>query len=349
MRTLVREAQKRLIEMFRASAVRRRVKLGHRRVGRLVALGVRYLGSISRRKRAFLECLRIGEPVRNQTLNACFAVDVSKHELGQEAAGLFATEPDSQRRFLVYRGRPGRRAADGTTKFWKKTRLGGVDLITPSAALAMRVALVCEIGSSMLVEQITSFVREVERIRGASPPPVLEDGGVLFLEADPSAQAQMVWEVLFGLGHLRKDEAVRTAARELRARKRLDFGRLDSAGSIHAAIAKAIDRGIREGLIDRPRYKFVRAIQQDAKDYAVSLWKECLLNSLDDNVTRREDAVRQAASWAVENLGLDHQKLRSGGSVDRGLRKAIARCLREGSIRQHGRDMIQRVDRTRGS
>ena len=347
--TLVREAQKRLIEMFKASAVKRRVKLGHRRVDAWwhSAFGIWavFLGGRER----FWNVFGVGEPVRNQPLNVSIAIDVSKREFGQEASGLLATEPNSEQRFLVYRGRQGRRAGDGTTTFWKKARLGGVDLITIGDSLAIRVALVCDIGSSMLVEQITSFVREVERINGAKPTTILEDGGELFLEADPSVQAEMVWEALFGLGLLRKDDVVRTAAVELRARKRLDFGRLDSAGPIHAAIAKAIARGIREGLLDRPRYKFVRAIQQDAKSYAVSLWKKCLLNSLDDNVTRREDAVRHAASWAVENLGLGHQNLRSGGRVDRGLRKAIAQCLREGSLRQHGRDMIQRVERTRGS
>jgi hypothetical protein len=346
---LIRQLQRGLIESFKVNAEQRRVKLGSRRANAWWQASFGLWGVFLGGKRRYRSVFGLGEPEPNKALNFWVVLDVPKRGVDEEASALFATDPGAERCFLAHRGRHGRSRTRDINHFWRKTRFGGVDLIENDAAHASRIALVSELGSPNLVEQIASFVREVERIRGTSSPPAIDNEGQAFLEADASEQARLVWESLVGLGPIVKDEAVRIAAHELRKRKRIEFGRLDSAGPVYASVVKAMERGIREGIIDRPRYKYIRAIQTSPADYSVSLWKKCLLSGLHDDIITREDAVRLAAAWAVENLGLDHKKLRAGGRVDRGLRRAMAHCLRERTLRQIGREMIQRVEPSRGS
>ncbi len=106
---------------------------------------------------------------------------------------------------------------------------------------------------------------------------------------------------------------------------RANFRRLDSAGPLYEAVLASIERGVRLGRLDRPQRGFVRAVLGEAQDYPDWLWQSCLLAALDQEFVSRDEAVKMAAAWAVENVGLRHRNLRSGGRVDEGLRRALAR------------------------
>jgi len=167
----------------------------------------------------------------------------------------------------------------------------------------------------------------------------------LFTEIpDADERASLVWQQLLGLGVLSKDESVRMAANGLREVGRADFRRLDSSGPLYAAILDSIERGVRLGLVDRPRRGFVRAVLEAAKDYPDSLWQSCLLATLDREFVSREEAVRTAAEWAVENLGVRHRNLRSGGMVDAGLRRALTGAIRQGKVLKQGPNLVRLAD-----
>ena len=57
----------------------------------------------------------------------------------------------------------------------------------------------------------------------------------------------------------------------------------------------------------------------------------------------RDMVIRSAAEWACSNVGLSYQRIRSGGRVEVGFKKAISRCIRKGRIERLGSGMIRRV------
>lgn len=151
-----------------------------------------------------------------------------------------------------------------------------------------------------------------------------------FLDLPRPAQLPLVHDALRGLGALTTDDAIRRVADHLRTHGHTEFMRLRSDGPLYAALDKAIDAAVREGLVDRPRRGHVRAIVPDAKHYTDADWARCLEaaraeHAATSNAPLDEDAlIRAAADWAVENMGLDHQRLRTGGTVHQGLTRALA-------------------------
>jgi hypothetical protein len=269
------------------------------------------------------------------------------------ASGAFAIEPERQRLVLVHRGGFGGRRHDGKRLFWRTTRLRGAEMLEEEDKTT-RVALVAELSSRETLEQFAAYIREVDRLRALGRRPA-DDGTTiearvgreceLFIEvADADDRASLVWEELLGLGVLSKDESVRLAAHGLRESGRADFRRLDSSGSLYEAVLDSIERGVRLGLLDRPRRGFIRATLESAQDYPDWLWQSCLLASLDREFVSRDEAVRGAAGWAVENLALRHRNLRAGGRVDVGLRRALARSIRQGKVEKKGRDLVRLAD-----
>ncbi|MBU0479427.1 hypothetical protein KKC91_12835, partial [bacterium] len=82
------------------------------------------------------------------------------------------------------------------------------------------------------------------------------------------------------------------------------FQRLRKGGTLYSTIDAAIRLGVRRWCLDRPRRGFVRAVQTDPKDYDREDWRRCLLAVLDGEPADRDDALRTAAEWAKENMGL---------------------------------------------
>jgi hypothetical protein len=214
-----------------------------------------------------------------------------------------------------------------------------------------RIALVAELNSPMMLEQLAAYVHEDARLRALVRRPA-DDSEldadrhgrecVQFTDIqDADEQVQIVWGGLLGSGVLSKDDAVRTAADYLREAGQADFRRLDSSGPLYAAVLDAIERGVRFGCVARPRRGFVRAVLPWAQYYDNWLWQTCVLAVLEEVPMSRDDVIRRAAAWAVENVGLAHQRLRKGGKVDQGLRRALTRVIRQGSALKEGPNLVR--------
>lgn len=99
-------------------------------------------------------------------------------------------------------------------------------------------------------------------LEAAQPAP--RTGGD-FLEMSRDEQASAIADALLGHGSLQKGEAIRIAADGLRERKLADFKRLRSGGTLYTAFDKAIEAGVKLGLLDRPGRGQVRAIEGPAR------------------------------------------------------------------------------------
>jgi hypothetical protein len=153
-----------------------------------------------------------------------------------------------------------------------------------------------------------------------------------FLAHPRDEQIDHVWESLLGHGPLAKDAAIRTAAQSLRDQGLAQFQRLREGGPLYEAIAAALDRGVREGSFDRPKRGHIRAVLPDAKGYTSKEWKLCLLQSLDGEPVPQDDALRIAAEWARETLGLDFARLREDGVILTGLSTALEEAVKAGEV-----------------
>src|SRR5690606_36512921 len=160
-------------------------------------------------------------------------------------------------------------------------------------------------------------------------------------EQGEEAQVGLVWDALIGSGPLELEDAVRTASRSLREQGYVSYQRLRRGGAVFTAIEGAIGRGIRAGRFDRPRRLHVRAILPEADQFPREYWRDCLLNALPAEPIDRESAMRAAADYAVDYYGLQHQRLRRGGRVERGIKSAINSAIRQGIVRRIGAGTIQ--------
>ena len=158
-----------------------------------------------------------------------------------------------------------------------------------------------------------------------------------FLGLPREEQVDQVWESLLGRGAVEKDEAIRIVANDLRENGLAQFQRLRQDGALYEAIASAITRGARAGSFDRPQRGHERALLPVAREYTQAEWRLCLLESLNQHAIEEEDALRAAAEWARENMGLEFSRLREDGVILRGLRDALQDVIERGEIqRKHG-------------
>jgi hypothetical protein len=166
-------------------------------------------------------------------------------------------------------------------------------------------------------------------------------GGFITLDSD--AQLHLIFGALIGKGPLEFDTAIRMAADHLRRTGAADYQRLRSGGDIYNAIESAITHGVRQGRFDRPRRGRVRAILPDPKDYDREKWRTCLLHALDGESTDRDEALRAAADWAAENMGLVFSRLRSDGVIMEGLRSALNSAIRKGEVERVGATSVRKA------
>lgn len=141
------------------------------------------------------------------------------------------------------------------------------------------------------------------------------------------AIAQTLWQ-----GPLEKDVAIRKVAEQLREAGLVEFRRLRSGGPLHAQIDAALEAGVAAGELERPRFGYLRLCKPDATQYTIEDWRAVLLASLGAEATEREAAIRDAAGWARDNLGLAFVRLRSDGHIVEGLRSAINSAIRRGEV-----------------
>jgi type I restriction enzyme S subunit len=172
------------------------------------------------------------------------------------------------------------------------------------------------------------------RIESVATEP--DPGKPPFAEHDPSEQMALAWEILFGRGLFEKEDAVRAVAERLRDQGLAHFQRLRKDSPLFNDIASAIDRGVRQSFFDRPKRGHVRAILPDPKAYSPDDWRLCLLGVLDGEPVEEEDALRAAAEWARETMGLEFARLRENGVILQGLRAALKEAVGRGEVTRKG-------------
>ncbi len=141
-------------------------------------------------------------------------------------------------------------------------------------------------------------------------------------------------------GPLDKATAVRKLADHLRQLGRLEFQHLRADGPLYAQLLATIEAAVKAGYLDRPHRGQVRAFKLDPTTYTADDWCHVLVASLGPDPIHQEDAVRQAAEWARDNLGLEFARLRSDGHIATGLRTAITSAIRQGLIARDGKRII---------
>lgn len=152
-----------------------------------------------------------------------------------------------------------------------------------------------------------------------------------------------VFAALWPRGPLEKDEAVRLVAEHLREAGYVQFQRLRSDGPLYAQCLEYVESAVKAGRLERPKRGQVRACKHDATTFTADDWRHALLASLGTDPTHREDAIRVAAEWARDNLGLEFSRLRSDGHIVEGLRSAINSAIRRGEVTRHDATRISRA------
>lgn len=162
-------------------------------------------------------------------------------------------------------------------------------------------------------------------------------------EVDPEILHAAVFAALWTHGPLEKDDAVRRVAEHLRQAGYVEFQRLRADGPLYGQILAAIESAVKTGRLDRPKRGHVRACKADAAAYTADDWRHALVASLGAEPADRDDAIRAAAEWARDNLGLEFARLRSDGHIAEGLRSAINSAIRRGEVTRHNATHISRA------
>jgi hypothetical protein len=126
----------------------------------------------------------------------------------------------------------------------------------------------------------------------------------------------LVRRALLGLGPISRDLAVR----EIEGRA--------PAGVEGEAVEEALDRAIEEGEIEQPYQDQVWATLRDPKAFRPEHFDLCLRETfLDLDLEGQPDdadvAIRQAAEWARDNLGIEFKRLFQKGVLYQGLKAAL--------------------------
>jgi type I restriction enzyme S subunit len=154
---------------------------------------------------------------------------------------------------------------------------------------------------------------------------------------DPQTLQDELFTALWTLGPLDQATAIRKVAESLRAAGHVDFQRLRADGPLHTQILTALETAVETGQLDRPTLGHVRACKPDATAYTPDDWRDALVASLGPEPIDREQAIRNAAEWARDNLGLAFSRLRNDGHIAEGLRSAITSAIRRREIVGHAK------------
>ncbi len=148
-----------------------------------------------------------------------------------------------------------------------------------------------------------------------------------------------IFTALWTLGSLKDDDAARRVAVHMRQARHITTNNGISSPQLLAAI----DSAVAANHLDRPLPNHVRAIKPDPTSYTSDDWHHILLTTLPATRTDRETAIRTAAEYARDNLGLRFSRLRSDGHIVQALRWAITTAIRRGDVLRHGSTHISRI------
>jgi hypothetical protein len=146
-------------------------------------------------------------------------------------------------------------------------------------------------------------------------------------------RAEKVYEALFGVGPVSLGEGIVIIAEHLRSDRLADYKRLRMDGSLAKSIKKAITACIKMEYVDKPTRGHIRAVLTDASEYLPEEWEFCLLESLGDDPISRDEAVKNAVTWAAKNLGLKQKSMRKTGLVYKRLKLAITSTIKTKEVR----------------
>lgn len=170
------------------------------------------------------------------------------------------------------------------------------------------------------------------------------NGHATFVDLEPEDRLAEIHDILLGHGALGREEAVRHCADSLRMAGLAEFSRLRRDSKLAVAIDEALETGLKQSLFDRPGRDHVRAILTDAAEYRPEDWLLCLIRSLGKAPVEREQAVRDAAQWAVERLGLRLHRLRRDSQVYTGIAEALDEAVELGEVATLSDGFILRLD-----
>lgn len=183
------------------------------------------------------------------------------------------------------------------------------------------------------------------RTEGRDEGDVAED----LFELVPEKRLRLVWDELIGAGPLAWDDAIRRAARGLRDKGLLRFERLHESSPAYEEIRSVIKKELRTDgvMFDRGNEARgqVRAIVGGPEEVSKEAWREFLLAVVGDEPVEREEAVRLAAHFAREAVGLSFQRLRMDGIIASAIRSAMNSAVRRGEIERVGSRKIRRAQR----
>jgi type I restriction enzyme, S subunit len=301
---------------------------------------------IDRLEASIEDSLRRAHSLRQAILKSAFSGNLLPQDPSEESGSVLlgkicrsraesATTNDRSRKG---RGRPRASVLGSETKIQcERRRDGGSD---PESSFALSKPLY-ELNGRSAKPWVSRPVPSEAQNTGGSAVPVLVSGdGAVgadrgdFLALSPGERVDEAWTALLGRGRIAKGEAVRTVAHYLREKGLAAFQRLRHGGRLYEAIAAGIERGVREGSFDRPKRGFIRALLADPRDYTGEEWRQCILESLDHETVPEREALRTAAEWARENMGLKFLRLREDGTILRGLRAALGDLLLEGKVKK---------------
>ena len=86
----------------------------------------------------------------------------------------------------------------------------------------------------------------------------------------------------------------------------------------------------------------MRAIRARPKDYSDEDWHTALFAVLTSDLVLREQAIRDAADWATDHLGLQFKRLTVRGPIYQGLSAAIDHGILVGDIKVVAKEYIRR-------
>lgn len=160
----------------------------------------------------------------------------------------------------------------------------------------------------------------------------------------PQPLQDHAFEALFGQGSLDRDAAIRAIATHYRDLGVIaPFKKLRRQSAQYRHIATVMRALIDAGRADRPEPDQVRAIRARPQDYGARDWQCALDAVLTSDLILRDQAIRDAADWARDNLGLDFQRLTTRSRIYKGLDATIEHGVRAGAIKVVAEEYIRKL------
>ena len=159
----------------------------------------------------------------------------------------------------------------------------------------------------------------------------------------PEPLQDAAFAALFGRGKIGRDSAIRLIGDHYGQLGLLEpVKQLRKNSALYRHIATVVRALVRAGRVDEPEPDTVRAIRPQAQDYSAEDWYLALNAVLSSDLTLRDTAIRAAADWAAENLGLTFRRLSTRGRVYQGIHAAVEQGVRAGDIKIVAEDYIRK-------